>query len=130
MSTVAERIIRPRTGLASVFGRHPTTIVGGVLLAVIALLAVFAPWLGTSDPILLNPVNRLKDLSDAFWFGTDMFGRDVYSRVIYGARISLIVGLSAAVLSVFFGLIIGLLAGYYRLLDAVLMRVMDGSSCR
>jgi peptide/nickel transport system permease protein len=101
-------------------------IIGGLLLVFMVLFAIFAPWLGTSDPISLNPVNRLKPLSDEFWFGTDMFGRDIYSRTVYGARISLIVGISAAVLSVLFGILIGLLAGYYRILDAILMRVMDG----
>ena len=126
MSTIAESIPRSRTGLVALFGRHPTMLIGGLLLALMVAFALFAPWLGTSDPIALNPVNRLKNLSDEFWFGTDMFGRDVYSRSVYGTRISLIVGVSAAVLSVLFGLIIGLIAGYYRLLDAILMRVMDG----
>ena len=126
MSAIAESIPHSRTGLVTLFGRHPTMLIGGALLALMVVFALFAPWLGTSDPIALNPVNRLKNLSEEFWFGTDMFGRDVYSRAVYGTRISLIVGVSAAVLSVFFGLIIGLLAGYYRLLDAILMRVMDG----
>jgi len=126
LSAVAESLPRSRTGLSRLLGRHPTMIIGGLLLVFMVLFAIFAPWLGTSDPISLNPVNRLKPLSDEFWFGTDMFGRDIYSRTVYGARISLIVGISAAVLSVLFGILIGLLAGYYRILDAILMRVMDG----
>jgi len=106
--------------------RHPTTAIGGVLLLAMALSAIFAPLLFTSDPITFNPINRLKVPSSDFWFGTDMFGRDIYSRTIYGSRISLFVGLCAAGLSVAIGLSIGLVAGYFRLLDTILMRVMDG----
>lgn len=126
MSAVAESIPRRRSGLAKLISRHPTMLIGGLVLTLMALMALLAPWVWTSDPIALNPVNRLKPISDQFWFGTDMYGRDVYTRTVYGARISLIVGISAAVLSVFLGLIIGLIAGYYRILDAILMRVMDG----
>ena len=126
MSAVAESIPRPRSGLSKLISRHPTMLIGGLVLTLIALLALFAPWAWTTDPIALNPVNRLKPISDQFWFGTDMYGRDVYTRTVYGARISLIVGISAAVLSIFLGLVIGLMAGYYRILDAILMRVMDG----
>jgi len=89
-------------------------------------MAVFAPWLGTVDPQALAPIRRLKWPSAAYWFGTDMLGRDVYSRVVYGARVSLIVGLAVAVLSTLLGLAIGLVTGYVRRLDAVVMRVMDG----
>ncbi len=106
--------------------RHPTTAIGAVLLLAMVLGAIFAPLLFTSDPITFNPINRLKVPSSDFWFGTDMFGRDIYSRTIYGSRISLIVGLCAAGLSVAIGLFIGLVAGYFRLLDTILMRVMDG----
>ncbi len=106
--------------------RHPTTAIGAVLLLAMVLGAIFAPLLFTSDPITFNPINRLKVPSSDFWFGTDMFGRDIYSRTIYGSRISLIVGLCAAGLSVAIGLFIGLVAGYFRLLDTILMRIMDG----
>jgi peptide/nickel transport system permease protein len=106
--------------------RHPTAIVGGIALAAMILIAVLAPWLGTVDPQAVAPVNRLKQPSEQFWFGTDMLGRDVYSRVVYGARVSLVVGLAVAFLSTLMGLAIGLLTGYVRGLDAVMMRVMDG----
>jgi peptide/nickel transport system permease protein len=96
------------------------------VIVVLVLLAVFAPWLGTVDPIQLSPGERLKGMSAAHWFGTDSYGRDVYSRVAYGARISLAVGLGATVLSVTLGLAIGLVAGYFRVVDAIIMRVMDG----
>ena len=89
-------------------------------------MAIFAPWLGTIDPQAVSPIKRLKAPSAAFWFGTDMLGRDVYSRVVYGARVSLVVGLAVAALSILVGLAIGLVTGYVRRLDAVVMRVMDG----
>src|ERR1051326_985897 len=91
--------------------RHPTIIVGGVLLTLMILVAIFAPWLGTVDPQALAPVQRLKWPSVSHWFGTDMLGRDVYSRTIYGARVSLIVGISVAVLATAFGLLIGVERG-------------------
>jgi peptide/nickel transport system permease protein len=87
---------------------------------------VFAPFLGTTDPNLLNPGERLKLPSAEFWLGSDSFGRDVYSRIVYGARTSLIAGLGAAAISISLGLVIGLVAGYFRGADAIIMRAMDG----
>jgi peptide/nickel transport system permease protein len=110
----------------SAVARYPLAAVGALLLAVIVLGAVFAPLMGTIDPTSLSPSNRLKPPSSANWLGTDQFGRDVWSRLVYGARISLIVGGLVAVFSVSVGLVVGMLAGYIRWLDAVLMRVMDG----
>jgi len=106
--------------------RHPTAIAGAVVLAAMVLIAVIAPWLGTTDPQAVSPIQRLKRPSAEFWFGTDMLGRDVYSRVIYGARVSLAVGLSVALLSALVGLAIGLVTGYLRWVDAIVMRIMDG----
>lgn len=127
VDTIRDPVIdRPSALRRSVFRRHPTMVIGGGILVLMALMAVFAPALFTVDPIQFNPINRLKRPSESFWFGTDMFGRDIYSRTVYGARISLVVGLSVAALSVLIGLLIGLLAGYIRILDAILMRVMDG----
>src|SRR5262245_37683535 len=108
------------------FRRHPTAIAGGIVLALMILIAVFAPWLGTVDPQALSPAQRIKPPSSEHWFGTDMLGRDVYSRVIHGARISLTVGIAVAILSVAVGLAIGLVTGFVRWLDAIVMRVMDG----
>jgi peptide/nickel transport system permease protein len=105
--------------------RHPAIICGLVLLATVTLLAIIADWIAV-DPIAFKPVNRLKPPSALFWFGTDNFGRDVYARAVYGGRVSLVVGLSTACLATIFGLVIGLLAGYIRRVDAVIMRVMDG----
>jgi peptide/nickel transport system permease protein len=108
------------------FRRHPTALIGGAILAAMVAVAVFAPWLGTIDPQAVAPIKRLRPPSAEFWFGTDMLGRDVYSRVVYGARVSLVVGLAVAMFSTIVGLSVGLVTGYVRVLDAVVMRVMDG----
>ena len=108
------------------FRRHPTALIGGAILLAMVAMAILAPWLGTIDPEAVSPIKRLKPPSGAFWFGTDMLGRDVYSRVIYGARVSLVVGLAVAAFSTALGLAIGLVTGYVRRLDAPVMRVMDG----
>jgi peptide/nickel transport system permease protein len=115
-----------RAGLVAFVRRHPTVAVGGALLLLIVVVSIAAPWLGTVDPISINPSHRLRDPSAEHWFGTDRFGRDLYSRVMYGGRVSLIVGLSVAALSTVIGLAIGLVSGYLRAVDAVVMRVMDG----
>jgi peptide/nickel transport system permease protein len=108
------------------FRRHPTALLGGLILVCMLAIAILAPWLGTIDPQAVAPIKRLKPPSAEFWLGTDMLGRDVYSRVIYGARVSLIVGLAVAMFSTILGSAIGLITGYVRWLDAVVMRVMDG----
>jgi peptide/nickel transport system permease protein len=106
--------------------RHPTMIVGGVLLLIMLVMAVFAPYLNTVDPQALSPIKRLRWPSAQYWFGTDMLGRDVYSRTVYGARVSLMVGISVALFSTVIGLAIGVVAGFTRWVDAVVMRIMDG----
>ena len=97
-----------------------------VVLALIIAMAIFAPWVANHDPVALSPANRLKPPSADFWLGTDAYGRDLFSRIVYGAQVSLMVGIGVTVLSILIGLPLGLLAGYFRGLDAVLMRVMDG----
>lgn len=114
-----------RHKLAEFMRRHPTIVVGGLLLVIIALAALLAPWIAR-DPLALEPINRLKAPSAEFWLGTDSLGRDVYARMIYGARISLLVGLTVAVVSILIGAVIGLVAGYFPKVDAVVMRLMDG----
>jgi peptide/nickel transport system permease protein len=106
--------------------RHPTIVIGGVLLGAIVFIAIFAPWLGTVDPTAIAPAHRIRDPSGQYWFGTDMLGRDVYSRVLYGARISLGVGFSVAFVAAVVGTAIGAVSGFVRALDSVLMRMMDG----
>ena len=117
---------RERGAFRELLRRHPTVAIGIAILAVMVLMAVLAPYLGTVDPQALSPVRRLRFPSQAYWFGTDALGRDVYSRVVYGARVSLLVGFSVAAFSSLVGLTIGLVAGFVRWADAVLMRVMDG----
>src|ERR1700680_3854585 len=126
-STAAPKSVSPTwRRFRDAFRRHPTALIGGVILIGMVAIAIFAPWLGTIDPQAVAPIKRLKPPSADFWFGTDMLGRDVYSRVVFGARVSLIVGLAVAMLSTVLGIAIGLVTGYVRVLDAVVMRVMDG----
>ena len=118
---------RKRRGRIGMFiYRHPTIFAGGLLLFIIVLIGVFAPWLGTVDPTALAPARRTRPPSAEFWFGSDMLGRDVYSRVLYGTRISLLVGFSVAVVASVIGMFIGLTSGFIRPVDAIVMRVMDG----
>jgi peptide/nickel transport system permease protein len=127
VATLAPVIVTPtRTGVRRFVARHPTVVCGGVLLLAICAMSLGAPLLGTVDPIMISPAMRLRDPSADFWFGTDRFGRDLYSRVIYGGRISLIIGFSVAALSTAIGLAIGLVSGFTRALDGIVMRVMDG----
>lgn len=114
-----------RSKIGDFIRRNPTIVVGGTLLALITLAALLAPFIAR-DPIAFEPINRLRGPSADFWLGTDSLGRDVYARMIYGARISLLVGLSVALISIISGAVIGLLAGYFSKVDAVVMRLMDG----
>lgn len=116
----------PFLGLAAQALRNPSVLIGGFIVATIVIMAAAAPLLGTVDPVRINPSIRLKPPSDLFWFGTDLFGRDIYSRVVYGARSSLMVGVSVAACAIVFGVAIGLVTGYFRTLDTIVMRVMDG----
>ena len=106
--------------------RYPAIAIGTAMLTVLLCLALFAPWLGTIDPTTISPVRRTRAPSEQYWFGTDLLGRDVYSRVLYGARVSLTVGFSVAFLSAVIGTVIGLAAGFSRVMDAVVMRIIDG----
>jgi len=114
--------------------------IGGGVLALLIVLSLAAPWLGTVDPTLFDAASR--DLrpgqageittlegdtvKHVFLMGSDSFGRDIYSRVVYGTRVSLVVGLAAALVALVFGVLCGLAAGYIRWLDGILMRLMDG----
>ena len=120
--------------------RNPAVIFGGAILLIMVAIAVLAPFLGTVDPTRIDPAARNKkpgteityrlDNGTSFkheaYMGTDTLGRDVYSRVLYGTRVSLIVGISVAVLALAFGLVIGMVSGYIRWLDGIIMRIMDG----
>ena len=119
--------VKVRRGVHGLVYRHPTVAFGLVLLGGMLFVAVFAPLLGTVDPTALAPARRTLEPSSEFWFGTDALGRDIYSRVLYGARISLLVGFAVAILASLAGLAIGLVSGYLRALDPIIMRVMDGA---
>ena len=107
-------------------GRQPTFVAGLVALLLIGASGVLAPVWWTGDPQQMKPVQRLQPPSSTRWFGSDHFGRDVYTRTLYGARVSLVVGAAVALLSLALGTTLGLVIGFYRRLDTVLMRVMDG----
>jgi peptide/nickel transport system permease protein len=120
--------------------RNTSVRLGGVCLALLVVVALLAPWLGTVDPSLFDPASRDllpgkageittlegEQIQHTFLMGSDSFGRDIYSRVIYGTRVSLVVGLFTALVAMAFGITLGLLAGFLRWLDGPLMRVMDG----
>ena len=130
----------PRRGLAQRLWRNPTIAIGAGILALILLIGLAAPLLTSIDPAQINPAFRNKQpgaeavmrrddgtkYTVTHWMGTDSLGRDIFSRVVYGARASLLVGASVAVISVAVGLFIGLVGGYIRWLDAIVMRIMDG----
>lgn len=118
--------VKQRGKVATFVRRNPTIVGGGILMAIMILIAILAPFLGTVDPTALAPVKRLRPPSAQYWFGTDALGRDVYSRVIYGSRVSLVVGFAVAAIASGIGTFIGLVSGFVRPLDAILMRVMDG----
>jgi len=110
----------------SLLRRNPTLIAGSLLLLGVVVLAAAAPRLTTRDPQELSPIDRLLPPSAQSWFGTDMLGRDIYSRTIHGGRVSLRIGLTVAAVSAVLGLAIGLLSGSSRWADGVVMRIMDG----
>jgi peptide/nickel transport system permease protein len=123
--SVATRRTGRRARVLRFVRRNPTMVVGLVILGVMLLSALVAPWIA-GDPYSMKPVQRFQAPSDTLWFGTDNLGRDVYARTIYGARVSLAVGLIVAIVAVLIGLVIGLLAGFFRPVEAVVMRLMDG----
>jgi len=132
--------IRPHESTWQRVRKSGSVRLGGAVIAVLVLIAIAAPWLGTVDPTMFDAGSRdlvpgktgemMTDDGDmvrhTFWFGSDSLGRDIYSRVIYGTRVSLFVGVVVALLALAFGIVIGLVAGYIRWLDGVLMRIMDG----
>ena len=122
----ASRAARAVRSLTRVAGREPTMTFGLSLLLILVAISLIGPFAIPNPPTKINMDARLDAPSTAYWFGTDAFGRDVFSRTISGGRISLLVAASVAVLTMLFGAAFGSLAGYFRKVDAVLMRVMDG----
>ncbi len=137
---VMDAVARVRPNVAQRMARDHSMVIGGSILALVVLMAILAPVLGTTDPARVEPVLRNKrpgavasvrnadgsQTERTLWMGTDSLGRDVYSRVVYGARASLVVGVVVALISAAIGLAIGVVAGYVRWLDNVVMRIMDG----
>ncbi len=137
---LTERAPAARRGTVRALARNPSVVIGAVIVAFLALVGLLAPLLGTIDPAEIDPAFRNKrpgaertirdgdgrETAFVHRFGTDSLGRDVYSRVVYGARVSLLIGVTVAALAVAVGLVIGLVAGYIRWLDGVIMRIMDG----
>jgi peptide/nickel transport system permease protein len=127
--TAAAAIIprsRSATGLMRRAARRPLPVLGSALLIILILSALFAPWLTPYDPFEMNVVDRLLPPNETYWFGTDAFGRDIFTRTLYGGRVSLVIGAAVAVAATLVGLLIGVVAGYFRTADAILMRIMDG----
>ena len=138
-ASIAMAAARPRNVWALLV-RNTAVLIGGGILLIMLLIGLCAPLMGTIDPSRIDPASRNRKpgaevsmrmddgsrVARVAHFGTDSLGRDVYSRVLYGARISLIVGVAVAVISVAIGLVIGLISGYIRWLDGIIMRIMDG----
>jgi peptide/nickel transport system permease protein len=106
--------------------KHPTLVLGALLLIAMALLSIAAPWIATHHPQDIDPLARMQPASAEHWFGTDALGRDVFSRAVWGGRVSMVVGLTVACLATVFGVLLGLVAGFVRWTDPFIMRVMDG----
>jgi peptide/nickel transport system permease protein len=138
--SVEHAAVRRQAGAWERVRRNWSVRLGGAAMALLLLVALAAPWLGTVDPTLFDAASRDlrpletgeittldgETLAHRFLMGSDSFGRDVFSRVVYGTRISLLVGISSAAVALAFGILLGLSAGYLRRLDGPLMRVMDG----
>jgi peptide/nickel transport system permease protein len=118
--------VKVRRGVLGFLRNNPTVAIGAALLLCLVLIGIFAPYLWTVDPTAISPARRPRPPSLEHWFGTDALGRDVYSRVLYGTRVSLTVGLSVAWLATLVGLAIGLVSGFVRWADSIIMRIMDG----
>src|SRR6478736_6139484 len=113
------------TGVLAKLFRRRVVLAGAAILAVVALAALLAPWIAPYDPMALKVLDRLQSPRATHWFGTDELGRDVFSRVIFGARYSLLIGALVVLISMTGGVLLGLTAGFFRRLDGPLMRLVD-----
>ncbi|MGY3718291.1 ABC transporter permease [Sutcliffiella cohnii] len=107
------------------FLKNRLAVTGGVITTIIVLLILLAPLIVSQDPYSMVVTDKLQGPSSEHWFGTDNFGRDLFSRVIYGLQNSMMVGFVVALITAIIGTIIGLYASYYRVLDGILMRICD-----
>jgi peptide/nickel transport system permease protein len=124
-ATASLSVAGERMKLARLLVRRKTALIGLIILVVLVLAAAFAPYITGYAPQKLSIVNRLKPPSMAHWFGTDEFGRDVFTRAVYGGRLSLFVGFAVVILSSVLGIVLGLVAGFFRPADKVVARVID-----
>lgn len=106
--------------------KNPNMLLGLILLLIMSAMALFSGQITDVDPRHIDTIERLKSPSSQYYFGTDHLGRDIFARVVYGSRLSLIVGIAVAIITMAGGVVLGLISGYYRALDAVIMRLMDG----
>jgi peptide/nickel transport system permease protein len=125
-ATADVAVPRRRPNVLRRIRRRPLPALGVLLLAALVIVSIGAPWIANHDPFEMNVVDRLQPPGEDYWFGTDAYGRDIWSRTVHGGRVSLLIGLSVAAASTILGLLIGVIAGYFRTADAILMRVMDG----
>ncbi len=130
MSASAEAMPVPRgafaTGVIRLFREKPLGAIGFVIVLIFLVCGIFADWLAPFGINQISPANRLKPPSGRFWFGTDHLGRDMFSRILYGARLSVIIGLSAASLATLISVSVGVISGYFGgRIDMVMQRVVD-----
>ena len=119
------RASSPGRDLLRALRRNRLAATGAVLLGIVLCCAAFAPTIAPRDPNLIRPEIRLEAPSSQHWFGTDSFGRDMFSRVVYGSRVSLLIGALVVFFSTVAGVLFGMLAGYFRTWDSIVMRIMD-----
>ncbi len=106
--------------------KNPNMLFGLILLLIMSAMAIFSGLITDVDPRHIDTIERLKSPSSEYYFGTDHLGRDIFARVVYGSRLSIIVGIAVAIITMVGGVVLGLISGYYRALDAIIMRLMDG----
>ncbi len=124
--TFRERVQRGYHGTARVLRREPTVLAGAVILLIMASIAIFGTFITRTDSPPVDPINRLIGPGVQHWFGTDTAGRDVFDRTIAGARLSLMIGFAVTLITTVIGTAVALVVGYSRLLDNIVMRVVDG----
>lgn len=115
-----------RSGVSATLLRNPSAVIGALIIILVALMAILAPWIAPYDPVSINLADRLSPPSPQHWFGADELGRDILSRVMHGARVSLIIGLVVIAIAGGLGTLLGATAGYLGgRADNLIMRVMD-----
>lgn len=120
------RLVSQRQRRWRSFKRNKSALVGLGLIGVLFFVAIFAPLLATHDPLAQSTINRLQSASSEYWLGTDDYGRDVFSRILYGTRVALVIGVLSVILGGIVGTILGVVAGYFGgIVDTILMRVVD-----